>query len=181
MAVLYRFYPLEYMQEQANIPALARATELGELTCISSFSAIHAQSKLAMARAWLTEPLAAASVLPETYAFRSLDGSMLARERSDWVLKRDLSRVGEHVIVGALETDDAFHAAVDGVAEGEGEGEVWVAQRFVPPGTVATPWGPRCLTLGVYLLDGVFVGYLARLTTASHCSHDALVVPVFVA
>ncbi len=181
VAVLYRFYPLEYMQEQANIPALARATELGELTCISSFSAIHAQSKLAMARAWLTEPLAAASVLPETYSFRSLDGSMLARERSDWVLKRDLSRVGEHVIVGALETDDAFHAAVDGVAEGEVEGEVWVAQRFVPPGTVATPWGPRCLTLGVYLLDGVFVGYLARLTTASHCSHDALVVPVFVA
>jgi len=84
------------------------------------------------------------------------------------------------VLVGALETDEAFRAALDGVAAAEAEGEVWIAQRFVPPGTVATPWGPRCLTLGVYLLDGVFVGYLARLTTASHCSHDALVVPVFV-
>jgi len=181
LAVLYRFYPLEYMQEQANIPALARATELGELTCISSFSAIHAQSKLAMARGWLAEPAASAGVFPETYALRSLDGSTLARERRDWVLKRDLSRVGDHVFVGALETDEAFRATIDGVAEAEEEGEVWVAQRFVPPGTVATPWGPRCLTLGVYLLDGVFVGYLARLTTASHCSHDALVVPVFVA
>jgi hypothetical protein len=59
-------------------------------------------------------------------------------------------------------------------------GEVWIAQRFVPPGHVPTPWGPRCLTLGVYLLDGAFFGYLARLTAVSHCSHDALVVPDFV-
>jgi hypothetical protein len=180
LAVLYRFYPLEYMQEQANVAALARATELGELTCISSFSAIHAQSKLAMARAWLGEPTASAGVFPETYAFRSLDGSTLARERRDWVVKRDLSRVGDHVIVGALETDEDFRAALYAVDEAEAAGEVWVAQRFVPPGTITTPWGPRCLTLGVYLLDGAFVGYLARLTTASHCSHDALVVPVFV-
>jgi hypothetical protein len=53
--------------------------------------------------------------------------------------------------------------------------------RWLEPGTPSpTPWGPRCLTLGVYLLDGAFVGYLARLTAVSHCSHDALVVPVFV-
>jgi hypothetical protein len=96
------------------------------------------------------------------------------------VVKRDLSRVGDHVVVGALETDDAFRATLDGIAEAEAEGEVWIAQRFIPPGHVPTPWGPRCLTLGVYLLDGAFVGYLARLTAASHCSHDALVVPVFV-
>lgn len=180
LAVLYRFYPLEYMAEQANVPALARATELGELTCVSSFSVIHAQSKLAMARSCLAEPAASADVFPETYAFASLDHGVLARERRDWVLKRDLSRVGDHVIVGALETDADFRAALEGVAEGERAGEVWIAQRYVPPGMITTPWGPRCLTLGVYLLDGVFVGYLARLTSASHCSHDALVVPVFV-
>jgi hypothetical protein len=182
LAVLYRFYPLEYMAGQANVPALARATERGELTCISSFAAIHAQSKLAMARAWLAEPAAAAGVFPETYALLSLDGGTLGRERAEWVLKRDLSRVGDHVIVGALESDEAWRAALEGVTEAEAEGgEVWVAQRYVPPGKVATPWGPRCLTLGVYVLDGAFVGDLARLTTASHCSHDALVVPVFVA
>jgi hypothetical protein len=97
------------------------------------------------------------------------------------VLKRDLSRVGDDVVVGALETDDAFRATLARVQAAEAEGEVWIAQRFVTPGHVATPWGPRCLTLGVYLLDGAFVGYLARLTAVSHCSHDALVVPVFVA
>jgi hypothetical protein len=134
-----------------------------------------------MARGWLSEPAASAQVFPETYAFRSLDGNTLARERRDWVLKRDLSRVGDHVIVGALETDEAFRAAIYAVDEAEADGEVWIAQRYVPPGAVMTPWGMRCLTLGVYLLDGAFVGYLARLTTASHCSHDALVVPVFVA
>jgi hypothetical protein len=180
LSVLYRFYPLEYMEEQANVPALARATERGELASVSAFSAIHAQSKLAMARAWYTEPGAAYGIFPETFAFRAVDGSLLARDRDDWVVKRDLSRVGDHVVVGALHDDDAFRATLDGVAEAESDGEVWIAQRFVPPGHVPTPWGPRCLTLGVYLLDGAFVGYLARLTTASHCSHDALVVPVFV-
>lgn len=181
LAVLYRFYPLEYMAEQANVPALARATERGELRSVSAFCSIHAQSKLAMARAWHAEPDLARGVFPETFAFRDLEGSALARDRAEWVVKRDLSRVGDHVVVGALETDEAFRAVLDGVAESEEDGEVWIAQRFVRPGHVPTPWGPRCLTLGVYLLDGVFAGYLARLTTASHCSHDALVVPVFVA
>lgn len=180
LSVLYRFYPLEYMEEQDNVGALARATERGQLASVSAFSAIHAQSKLAMARAWFTEPGAAYGVFPETFAFRALDGSMLAREREDWVVKRDLSRVGDHVVVGALHDDAAFRATLDGIAEAEADDEVWIAQRFIPPGHVPTPWGPRCLTLGVYLLDGAFVGYLARLTTASHCSHDALVVPVFV-
>ena len=180
LSVLYRFYPLEYMEGQANVAALARATERGELASVSAFSTIHAQSKLAMARAWHAEPEAARGIFPETFAFGALDGSVLGRERAGWVVKRDLSRVGDHVVVGALQTDEAFRATLDGVAEAEAEGEVWIAQRFIPPGYVATPWGPRCLTLGVYLLDGVFAGYLARLTAASHCSHDALVVPVFV-
>lgn len=181
LSVLYRFYPLEYMAGQSNLEALARATERGQLASVSSFAAIHAQSKLAMARAWHAEPEAARGIFPETFAFRDVPGSTLASARADWVVKRDLSRVGDHVIVGALETDEAFRATLDGIAEGEAEGEVWIAQRFVPPGHVTTPWGPRCLTLGVYLLDGAFVGYLARLTTSSHCSHDALVLPVFVA
>jgi hypothetical protein len=168
------------MAEQRNVAALANATERGELRCVSSFDVIHAQSKLAMARAWASEPIRANAVFPGTFTLRDLDGAALLRDRADWVMKRDLSRVGDHVIVGALETDEAFRATLDDIAEAEAEGEVWVAQRFVPPGYVPTPWGPRCLTLGVYLLDGAFAGYFARLTPTSHCSHDALVVPVFV-
>jgi hypothetical protein len=64
LAVLYRFYPVEHMEEQANVPALSRATERGELASVSAFSVIHAQSKLAMARAWHTEPHAVGSALP---------------------------------------------------------------------------------------------------------------------
>jgi glutathionylspermidine synthase len=180
IAVLYRYYPAEYMAGQANIGALARAVESGALTCLSAFSVIHAQSKLAMARAWASEPLRANAAFPGTFALRDLDAASILRDRADWVLKRDLSRVGDHVIVGALETDASFRELVDEVHESEEAGEVWIAQRYVPPGLVATPWGPRCLTLGAYLLDGVFAGYLARLTPTSHCSHDALMVPVFV-
>ena len=93
------------------------------------------------------------------------------------VLKRDLSRVGEHVVVGSLVDDEAWRAAI---AHATSSGEIWVAQRFVPQRSLATPWGPRFLTLGAYVLDGSFVGYFARLSITSHCGHDALAVPVFV-
>ncbi|MDB4946294.1 MAG: hypothetical protein JWP97_5828 [Labilithrix sp.] len=182
VAVLYRFYPLEHMAGQSNIEALAVATERGELASVSSFAMIHAQSKLAMARAFAREPVRAAQVFAETRAFAACAKGELLEPgaREEWVLKRDLSRVGEHVVVGALETEGSYRAAVAAIGEAESEGEVWVAQRYVPPAFVGTPWGPRCLTLGVYVMDGVFAGYFARLSSASHCGHDGLVVPVFV-
>ncbi|MBS2015079.1 MAG: glutathionylspermidine synthase family protein [Deltaproteobacteria bacterium] len=181
VAVLYRFYPLEYMEGQRNVEALARATERGELASMSSFAAIHAQSKLAMARAFVHEPEEAREVFGETHALSAIDRAALLRDRATWVVKRDLSRVGDHVYVGALETDASFTEVLDDVAEAERElGDVWVAQRYVEPALLPTPWGPRCLTLGAYVLDGRFVGYLARLSKVSLCSHDALVLPVFV-
>jgi glutathionylspermidine synthase len=181
LSVLYRFYPLEYMEAQRNVPALARATASGELASVSTFAAIHAQSKLAMARAWDAEPEVARRIFPETRPFADVPRASLLDDRAGWVVKRDLSRVGDHVIVGALETPEDFSGTLDAIATAESDGEVWIAQRYVAPSPVATTWGPRCLTLGVYLLDGVFVGYLARLAPTAHCSHDALVVPVFVA
>jgi hypothetical protein len=182
IAVLYRFYPLEYLAEMPNVGDLARATEKGDLSSMSSFACIHAQSKLAMARAFVNEPEAARDVFPETIAFADAEHAALARDREAWVLKRDLSRVGDHVIVGALATDDEMRLAVRDIEDLEKhDGDVWIAQRFVPQRSIATPWGPRLLTLGVYVLDGVFAGYFARITRTSHCSHDALVLPVFVA
>lgn len=180
IAVLYRFYPLEYLAEMPNVADLVRATEKGDLSSMSSFACIHAQSKLAMARAFVNQPDAAREVFPDTIAFADADRAALARDREAWVLKRDLSRVGDHVIVGALATDDEMRAAVLDVEELERDGDVWIAQRFIPQRSIATPWGPRLVTLGVYVLDGVFAGYFARITSTSHCSHDALVLPVFV-
>ncbi len=180
IAVLYRFYPLEYMAELPNVDDLARATERGLLANLSSFACIHAQSKLAMARAFAHEPDEAREVFAGTVAFADVDRTALGSERADWVLKRDLSRVGDHVLVGALATDDEMRAAIHDVDAAEREGDVWIAQRFVPQRPIATPWGPRLLTLGAYVLDGSFAGYFARLSRTSHCSHDALVLPVFV-
>lgn len=181
IAVLYRFYPLEYLAEMPNVGDLVRATERGELSSMSSFACIHAQSKLAMARAFVNEPDAARDVFPETMAFADADRAALTRDRADWVLKRDLSRVGDHVMVGALATDEEMRAGVTEIDELERDGDVWIAQRFVPQRAIETPWGPRLVTLGVYVLDGAFAGYFARITRTSHCSHDALVLPVFVA
>ena len=58
-------------------------------------------------------------------------------------------------------------------------GERWIAQRYIPQRPITTPWGERLITLGAYVLDGRFAGYFARVTPASHVSHDALVLPVF--
>jgi hypothetical protein len=180
IAVLYRFYPLEWLAGMPNVEHLVRATERGELASMSSFASIHAQSKLAMARAFVHDPEAARAVFPETIAFADADPAALARDRGDWVVKRDLSRVGDHVVVGALATDDEMRAAVEEVQELERDGDVWIAQRFIPQRPIETPWGPRLVTLGAYVLDGSFAGYFARITRTSHCSHDALVLPVFV-
>lgn len=180
VAVVYRFYPIEYMAELPNVGDLARATERGAIANVSSFASIHAQSKLAMARAFAAEPAEAREIFAETVAFAESDPAVLLAARAEWVLKRDLSRVGDHVFVGALASDEEMRALACDVREREGEGEVWVAQRFVPQRPLATPWGSRLLTLGVYVLDGAFAGYFARLSPTSHCSHDALVLPVFV-
>ena len=174
IGALYRFYPLEYMEEQSNLDAIVHATERGLLKSMSSFACIHAQSKLAMARA---EPN---DVFPETIAFADMPRERLLAERDEWVLKRDLSRVGDHVFLGSLAEDAEWKVLCEEIAEAEREGDVWIAQRFVPQKTITTPWGPRWATLGVYLIDGVFAGYFARLAETVHCSHEALVLPVFV-
>lgn len=74
---------------------------------------------------------------------------------------------------------ESWGGLVDKVSMLCDSGESWIAQRFVRQQTVPTPWGPRYMTLGAYVLDGRFVGYFARLTPESHVSHDALCLPVF--
>ncbi len=147
---------------------------------MSSFGCIYAQSKLAMARAFAHDPVAAAEVFPETRAFADLGAERLLAERAAWVVKRDLSRVGDHVFVGALTGAEAFSEILGEVTAADGDGQAWIAQRYVPQAPLSTPWGPQLVTLGAYLLDGGFAGYFARLSPTSHCSHDALVLPVFV-
>lgn len=180
ISVLYRFYPAEVMTGLGIVDGLVAALEAKTLVTFSSFATIYAQSKLAMARAFAIDPAAASKTFPATLAFADADIPTLCRERPRWVVKRDLSRVGDHVALGELFSDEGFALALKDIAEAEEEGEVWIAQRFVPQRMVPTHDGPRYLTLGVYLVDGRFAGYYARLAKTALCSHDALAVPVFV-
>lgn len=189
VAALYRFFPMEYMDGQRNLEGLIAAVASRRLKTLSSFSHIYSQSKLAFARGWaLRDRLAPADALalaehtPQSCEFAELPAQQLQAERAQWVLKRALGRVGDEVFVGALLTDEdwaslcaAVQAAVTGPAQ-----ERWIAQRFVPQKAIATPFGEMLVTLGVYVLDGRFVGYFARLSPQSHVSHDALCLPVFV-
>ena len=183
---LYRYFPAEYMEGQANVPGLIEAIEAGKLRTISSFSQIFLQSKLAFARVWahksailpVDRALLAAHV-PATFDVRDIDPQRLAVERNEWVVKRALGRVGDEVFVGSLISDADWVPLVADVRARVAKGETWVAQRFIRQRTIETPWGPRLVTLGAYVLDGSFVGYFARLTRDSHVSHDALVLPVF--
>ncbi|HEY2514302.1 MAG TPA: glutathionylspermidine synthase family protein [Polyangiaceae bacterium] len=188
LGVLYRFFPAEYMEGQKNLPDILAAVASGAVRTLTSFGHIYAQSKLAFARTWaIADSLPAAdrallsAHLPESHEAGAVPRTRLVEHRADWVLKRALGRVGDQVYVGALFHDDEWSSVVAEIQGLCGEGESWIAQRFVRQRTIPTPWGDRYVTLGAYVQDGRFVGYFARITPESHVSHDALCVPVFVA
>ncbi len=185
VSVLYRYYPSEHFADLPIARAIADLVRAHALTTMSSFACMFEQSKMAFARAHalgsgMPPDLAQGLVdrIPETLL---TSDAPLLEEREGWVLKRALGRVGDEVFVGALEPEDEWVKLVDGVRRASAAGEAWIAQRFIRQRTIATPWGPRYLTLGVYVCDGEFCGYYARLTEVSHTSHDALVLPVVVA
>lgn len=186
IAVLYRYFPTEFMEGQRNLGDIARAVAAGVVRTLASFSEIFAQSKLAFARAHtLADTLAPAEraalrFLPRTCALPDLSDEQLLAEQQHWVLKRALGRVGEEVFVGPLLLPEDWARALTLARTDYQNGEVWVAQSFVPQRPVQSPYGPLLVTLGVYLLNGRFCGYFARLTPDSHASHSALCLPVFV-
>lgn len=186
VTVLYRYFPTEFMEGQHNLAEIAQVVAEGGVRCLSSFAAIYSQSKQAFARAHaLHDQLGPAEkqalrYLPRTYSLFELGKAELLATPGRWVLKRALGRVGEEVFVGSLLTPTDWERAVDLALSDSEQGEVWVVQEFVPQRRIDSPDGPLLVTLGVYLLNGAFVGYFARLTPESHASHSALCLPVFV-
>ncbi len=175
---LYRFYPTEWMAGQDNVGDIARAVAEYGVRAVTGFSAIYSQSKLAFARAHALAP-ADAGGLPLTFAVSDV-GAELEADRSRWVVKRAMGRVGDQVFVGALLAPEAWREVAAFARAQDAGGEPWIAQAYVPQAPVPTPWGPLYVTLGAYVLDGRFVGYFARVTPETHVSHDALCLPVFV-
>ncbi len=187
VTALYRYFPAEYMEGQRNVKDLTRAIRSGRVRSISAFSHIFLQSKLGMARASALanelSPEDRAAVrdhLPDSHDLADVSRAVLLADRAGWVVKRALGRVGDEVHVGELETPEEWTRLVDDALAKRRAGESWIAQRFIRQRRLPTPWGPRYVTLGAYVLDGQFAGYFARVTEESHVSHDALVVPVFV-
>ncbi len=178
IGALYRYFPAEYMEGQENVSAIAHAIASRRVRTLSSFAQVYTQSKLSLARCHHFG--GSVPHVPETHDLLDVPEHTLRTERGDWVIKRAYGRVGEDVVVGALCSQEDWDLALTAILAERRSGESWIAQRFVRQRPMQTPWGPRLLTLGVYLLDGVFVGYFARATAASHVSHDALVLPVFV-
>jgi glutathionylspermidine synthase len=179
---LYRYFPVEWMGGQRNVLAIARAIEANRVRALTSFGHAFTQSKLAFARYWETAEGGDGRRrhVPETHAVGDMARDVLVHERRAWVVKRAMGRVGDEVFVGELfDDDDEWCRLVDEVLARAARGESWVAQRFVRQRPIATPWGPRLVTLGAYVLDRRFAGYFARITPRSHVSHDALCVPVF--
>lgn len=186
ISVLYRYFPTEYMDGQRNLSAIADAVEHGEVRTLSNFAEIYTQSKLAFARVHaLSDSLhdsdrAGLRYIPLTHAVTDLDVLDLLSQRSQWVLKRALGRVGEEVFVGSLLGDEDWKKVIEKARSEHEQGEAWVLQKFVPQRPIESPYGPLLLTLGAYVLDGNFCGYFARVTPESHASHSALCLPVFV-
>lgn len=192
--VMYRYFPTEYMEGQANLEEIATALETGAVRSVPSFSTMYMQSKLSFARAFaLKDQLsrehraAIDRYLPETVDLADMDPERLIAERDQWVLKRALGRVGDQVFVGMLTSQDYWRGLVEEVVsldvagcDPRGERDPWIAQRIVRQRPIPTPFGDRLVTLGAYVLDGRFAGYFARVTPATHVSHDALCLPVFV-
>jgi hypothetical protein len=186
IGALYRFFPTEYMEGQKNLDAIEHAVRTGAVRTLSSFAHIYAQSKFAFARAWALAPELEAEhartihgALPATFDVLEIGAAEIEADRTNWVVKRALGRVGDQVFVGPLCQPDEWTAIVGEVVARCREGERWIAQRFIHQRPVPTPWGPRFVTLGAYVQDGRFTGYFARVTPESHVSHGALCVPVF--
>lgn len=182
---LYRYFPTEWMTGFPSVAPIVRAVAGGRVRTISSFAHVFCQSKLSLARTWerakssSDEGQRVRAWLPETLEIADVARDELVSRRARWVIKRALGRVGDEVFVGALAGDEQWVRLVEEVRARTASGESWIAQQFVEQQSVPTPWGPRFVTLGAYVLDGRFVGYFARLTPISHVSHDALCVPVF--
>lgn len=186
VSVLYRYFPTEFMEGQGNLDDIAAVVAEGGVRCLSSFAAIYSQSKQAFARAHAlrdelsTDELQALAYLPRTHALGDVATADLLATPDRWVLKRALGRVGEEVFVGSLLSPADWERAVAMATSDVEAGEVWIVQEFVPQRRIESPYGALLVTLGVYVLNGAFVGYFARLTPESHASHSALCLPVFV-
>lgn len=177
---LFRFYPGEWMVQIRDLRAWGRAVE--RTPVMNPFRALATQSKAAFAH-WdelvgAAEPdepgepgaLELRTFLPHTEAFEPARAEQYEAERGAWVLKRAFGRMGDAVVLGALETESDWARAVRHAASGA---ERWVAQRrfdVQPLEVDGDTWYP---TVGAYAVNGRFAGYYSRVARRPFITHEA--------
>jgi hypothetical protein len=177
--LVYRFFPVEWLQEVKNFDALLSAARCGGLRMINGFTAMIPQSKKTMAL-WherigifdADEQALIRAHVPRTETFRVAELDRYRRERERLVVKRQFGRIGEEVLMGSHCTDDEW---ADWLGWPASEPEQWIVQeRFenlpipVDGETVFGCFGP-------YVVDGKFAGLYNRFARDGFIAYNALV------
>ena len=106
-------------------------------------------------------------LLPETKCASQLTN------RSGWILKPAFGRVGEGINIpgtmSAQEEQEIFAAACQDPTQ-------WVAQRLFE----SVPIDGQHINVGVFVIDGIFAGFYARISTEPKIDEDASEVPILV-
>jgi hypothetical protein len=177
--IVYRFFPVEWLQEVGNFDALLSAARSGGLPMINGFTAMIPQSKKTMAlwheRIELFDADDQALIrahVPRSEAFRAGELGRYRRDRDRLVVKRQFGRIGEEVLMGCQCSDDEWADWLEWPASEPGQ---WIVQeRFenlpleVDGETIYGCFGP-------YVVDGRFAGLYNRFARDGFIAFNALV------
>lgn len=172
---VYRFFPAEWFPLLDNLEAWEAAVAAG-LRVVNPFRCAWTQSKAAFA---LLQERAAQGPgralverhLPRTVLLSPRTRAEALETPARWVLKPAFGRMGEGVTLGALVPPDEWRKALDAAAHREGP--TVLQERFHVTPVEVEPGVSRTPCLGVYLVDGRFAGYYARLSSHPVVAYDA--------
>jgi hypothetical protein len=170
VAGLFRFYPCTWI---AKLARRERAGWLGcPLPCANPLRALRAQDKRAPLR-WRRLGLAMPAwnaVVPEHRC-----PSQAVADPDGWVLKPAWGWEGTGV---SLADGDPAHRRR--LARARWWPWPWVLQRRFASLPLASPWGPRHVTVGVFTVDGRAAGVFGRAAAKALIDHRAMHAAVLV-
>jgi hypothetical protein len=183
--LVYRFFPIEWMDELPNLRRLVSAYAAGNFELINGFGQVFAQSKKVSAF-WREHPelltagerkLVSAHI-PRTELFSRSRAKFYAANRDALVLKHQFGRMGEEVAIGRFYTDAEWAAEVAEVAKVPFD---WTVQEFFDVAPVEIEGRMFFPCYGLYVVDGKPVDVYCRVSPFRQTCYDALNVGAYVA
>lgn len=177
--LVYRFFPVEWLQEVENFDALLSAARSGGLPMINGFTAMIPQSKKTMAF-WheridlfdAGEQELIRAHVPRTETFRVAELDRYRRDRDRLVVKRQFGRIGEEVLMGSHCTDDEW---ADWLGWPASEPEQWIVQERFDNLPIPVDGETLYGCFGPYVVDGRFAGLYNRFARDGFIAFNALV------